>query len=369
MCFCADGPDVAAGSQRSDGSGLLVLPGLSFDERPRLFAALVAATQDADRTVDVVIGRRPAVVLLHPDDVRAALGSSAKKGRPAGTVQGIQGHIVAEGTEFRRRRGAVMAALRAASSIALPDVPTSDDAGEVMPDTATLLLAHLSGASVCMPLVDLGRRVREIVHTDIAAGGVHESMTSIYAEVEAILVSSVPFVRELLDRGWTTWEVAAEVVTLTFAGWASLAAVCRSARTLGVGGRGVTESDVDELLRIAPPGWLITRETVEPIDLPTRSTEIGPGTLLVMSPWLLHRDPTTWTRPTEFDATRRGTREKRSYMPFGAGTRGCPAERYSRTFLRSLLASQQATTPSAHPMPSLTGDRSTCLVSQEDHPA
>ena len=125
-----------------------MLPGLSFAERPRLFAALVAATQDADRIVDVVIGGRPAVVLLHPDDVRAALGSSGKKGRPASTVQGIQGHIVAEGAEFRRRRGAVMAALRAAASTALPDVTTSDAAGEVMPDTATVLLAHLSGASV-----------------------------------------------------------------------------------------------------------------------------------------------------------------------------------------------------------------------------
>lgn len=347
-----------------------MLPGLSFAERPRLFAGLVAAAKDAGRTVDVVLGDRPAVVLLHPDDVRAVLVSSAQKGRPASTVRAIQGHIATEGAEFRRRRGAVMVALRAAASGALPDGWTAaDDAGDPIPDTTTLLLAHLSGAPCGPSLVDLGQRARAAMRTAVAAEGAHEPIIHVYAEIEHVLAPSAPFVRELLDRGWTMSEVAAEIVTLTFAGWASLAAACRTARTVGVGGRDVTSSDITEILRIAPPGWLITRETVEPLDLASRSERIAPGTLVVMSPWLLHRDPTSWERPTEFDTARRGTREHPAYLPFGAGVRSCPAERYSREVLQLLLALQPRADRSPQPVPGLTDERSTCLVAQKEQPA
>jgi len=263
-----------------------------------------------------------------------------------------------------------MAALRVAASGALPDELTIvDDAGDPVPDTATLLLAHLSGAPSGPPLADLWRRTRAAMQAAIAAEGTYEPMNRIYAEVEIILAPSAPFVRDLLDRGWTTSEIAAEIVTLTFAGWASLAAVCRTARTVGVGGRDVTASDITELLRVAPPGWLITRETVEPLALAGRPDRVAPGTLLVMSPWLLHRDPAFWERPTTFDAARRGTREHPAYLPFGAGGRSCPAERYSRAVLHGLLALQPAAASSPQPVPSLTDERSACLVPQEDYPA
>ena len=346
-----------------------VLPGLSFAERPRLFAALVAAAKDADRTIDVLVGDRPAVVLLHPDDARAVIRSSAQKGRPVETVRAIQGHIATEGAEFRRRRGAVMIALRTVASGALPDGWTAvDDAGDPIPDTTTLLLAHLSGAPYGPSLVDLGRRARAATRTAVAVEGAHVPITDVYAEIENVLDPSAPFVTELLDRGWTTSEVAAEIATLTFAGWASLAAACRTARTVGVGGPGVTSSDITELLRIAPPGWLITRDLVDPLECASRSQRIAAGTLVMMSPWLLHRDPTWWERPTEFDTARRGTREHPAYLPFGAGVRRCPAERYSRDVLQLLLALEPPTDPSPQAVPGLTDERSTCLVTQEEQP-
>jgi len=261
-----------------------------------------------------------------------------------------------------------MAALRAAAAGPLPlSVPTTIGSvgDDPVPDTATLLLAHLTGAPADPALIDLGVRARAAMRAAVATGGQHTPMELVYAEIEDILVPSAPFVQDLLARGWTTSQIAGEVVTLTFAGWASLAAVCRSARTLGVGGRDVTASDVTELLRVAPPGWLITRESVEPLRLAGRPAPIAAGTLLVMSPWLLHRDPTSWTRPTEFDPTRSGTLQHPGYLPFGAGSRGCPAERYSRTVLHELLTLQPATRLSTQPVPSLTDDRSTCLVAQE----
>ena len=370
MRLCVDGADVAGPALGRPELSPQVLPGLSFVERPRLFAALVAAAQDAgNRTIDVIVDDRPGLVLLHPNDVRAVLRSGAQKGRPAGTMRAIQGHIATEGREFRRRRGAVMVALRAAASGSLPDGSTAlDGSGDPIPDTTTLLLAHLSGAPCSPFLADLGRRALAATRTAMSADGSHEPIGHVYDEIEHVLAPSAPFVGELLNRGWTMTEIAAEVATLTFAGWASLAAVCRTARTVGVGGRDVTTSDITELLRIAPPGWLITRTTVEPLDLTTRLERIAPGTLVLMSPWLLHRDPTSWERPIEFDTTRCRTRDHPAYLPFGAGVRSCPAERYSREVLRLILALQPPVDRSPHPVPGLTDERSTCLVAQEDQP-
>lgn len=348
-----------------------VLPGLSFLERPQLFASLVASVHGADGTVDVFLNDRRAVVVLDAKDARAVLSSRARKGRPATSLKGVQGHIAEEGPAFQRRRGAVMASLQEAAREPFSGALFSAIEGGCQPDDlAPLLMAHLAGTVPSPALTDLCRRAR--VSMRAATDGtrpddVHRELGSVYEALRDLQLSSSAFVRGLLGRGWSSSEIAAEIVTLTFAGWASLAAVIRTAQTLGVGGPQVAERDITELLRIAPPGWLITRESVEPFVLSTRDEPIDRGTLLVMSPWLLHRDPAWWERPGEFDAARQGSRSHTAYLPFSAGKRGCPAEVYSRAFLQALLLRHPESNPSPKCVPALIDERSTCLVPQEDH--
>jgi len=51
----------------------------------------------------------------------------------------------------------------------------------------------------------------------------------------------------------------------------------------------------DEALRLYPPAWLITRNAIEADELGGR--QILPGSLIIMSPWLLHRHPDVWRQP------------------------------------------------------------------------
>jgi cytochrome P450 len=92
-----------------------------------------------------------------------------------------------------------------------------------------------------------------------------------------------------------------------------------------------TRAVVDEALRLYPPAWVITRrataaDVVSGVDVPQ-------GTLVIVSPWLLHRRAASWPDPTRFDPTRfladagglppsRGP-VRGDYVPFGAGPRLC----------------------------------------------
>lgn len=348
-----------------------MFPGLSFADRPSLFEGLLSVEEVADKSIDVILGDRPAVLVLDPEVVRSVLLSSARKGRPSESLAGIQGHIALSGSEFTRKRAAVMTALRRAAPSpshfgpTYPCHPGGDPYG-----VDALLMANLAGASLGPHISDLCRRAHAAMRTALSEDGAHlgsrDDLEQVYAELQSVIVSTAPFVSELLDRRWSVSEIAAEIVTLTFAGWASLAAALRSARTLGVGGTPTTEATITELLRIAPPGWLITRETLEPLALSGRGALIPSGTLLVMSPWLLHHSGTAWDRPMCFDTSRHGTTSSAAFMPFSIGRRSCPAERYSRGFLQSLLLQQTPPQPSAAYRPALTDERSTCLIPQED---
>jgi cytochrome P450 len=86
------------------------------------------------------------------------------------------------------------------------------------------------------------------------------------------------------------------------------------------------EHVMNETLRLYPTAWAIGREAV-------RDTEIGGqpvarGTTVLMSPWVIHRDPRFYDAPDEFRPERwsdgLATRLPRyAYVPFGAGQRVC----------------------------------------------
>ena len=90
---------------------------------------------------------------------------------------------------------------------------------------------------------------------------------------------------------------------------------------------------VDETLRLYPPAFLITREAKGADTV--GGHPVAAGTVVSVSPFVLHRHLKLWTDPDRFDPTRflpGATPPSRySYMPFGAGPRICVGARFALT--------------------------------------
>lgn len=92
----------------------------------------------------------------------------------------------------------------------------------------------------------------------------------------------------------------------------------------------VTAAVVDEVLRLYPPAWLITRRSHEGDHFD--GIDVAAGSLIIVSPWLVHRHEALWDRPHQFipdrflDSSgqrRRDVINGPGYIPFGAGPRLC----------------------------------------------
>jgi cytochrome P450 len=87
-----------------------------------------------------------------------------------------------------------------------------------------------------------------------------------------------------------------------------------------------TRAVVQEALRLYPPIMGITRTATRDTELAGRA--IGRGTMLIISPYVLHRHRLLWQDPNVFDPARfldPAVRqiEKYAYLPFGVGPRMC----------------------------------------------
>ncbi|MFN9811316.1 MAG: cytochrome P450, partial [Deltaproteobacteria bacterium] len=95
-----------------------------------------------------------------------------------------------------------------------------------------------------------------------------------------------------------------------------------------------------------PPALIVRRETGGPITLAGRA--VAAGTQVVVSPWLVHRDPRWWPRPEAFDPDRflpetSKTRPRFAYFPFGGGPRVCIGSHFAMleaVLLFALVASR-----------------------------
>jgi cytochrome P450 len=84
---------------------------------------------------------------------------------------------------------------------------------------------------------------------------------------------------------------------------------------------------MQEGLRLYPPAMFVVRHTVADDEI--GGYYVSAGTTVLVSPWLIHRNPELWPRPHEFDPRRFmdpelvAERPRLAWIPFGAGQRLC----------------------------------------------
>ena len=118
-----------------------------------------------------------------------------------------------------------------------------------------------------------------------------------------------------------------------------------------------TRQVVAESIRLFPPAYAIGRRALEPYRFGRYS--IPARTIVLVSPYLQHRDPRWFPEPDRFDPDRWlpdavAARPKFSYFPFGAGTRVCIGEQFAWSeavlVLATLAQAWRATLVPGHPL-------------------
>lgn len=99
-----------------------------------------------------------------------------------------------------------------------------------------------------------------------------------------------------------------------------------------LGSLSYTERIVTESMRLYPPAWIIGRRALE--DYPVGEYTLPAGSILITSPYLVHRDDRFFPSPERFDPDRWTPAFKTSlapfaYFPFGGGTRRCIGESFA----------------------------------------
>jgi cytochrome P450 len=135
----------------------------------------------------------------------------------------------------------------------------------------------------------------------------------------------------LLAAGFDEREIRDQVLTMLMAGHETTAKALGWTIYLLDSHSGVVADDlhvIQEAMRLYPPVWLISRTALADDEIDGFS--VPAGTLVCVSPYLLHRHPAYWREPERFDPARFAVADERpefAYMPFSGGPRRCIGER------------------------------------------
>lgn len=173
---------------------------------------------------------------------------------------------------------------------------------------------------------------------------------------------------EETGRGMTPEEIRSQIITIFLAGhettsqaltwtWYLLsqhpaAETKLHAELAGVlGGRTPRHEDlaklpytrmvIEESMRLYPPVHALGRMAVGADEV--AGHRVRAGTNIVISPWLLHRNPKLWDRPDRFEPDRfaperAAARHRFAYIPFGAGPRVCIGAAFAMAEAMLILA-------------------------------
>jgi cytochrome P450 len=332
-------------------------------------------------------------VINHPDDVKRVLLSNHRnytKGEGMDRVKILLGNgiMTSEGDFWRRQRRMMQPAFHrrvidqfgalieevndkfaerwAASAARAESINLTDDASEL---TLEIVLRSIFGADLARLERQMGVNPFEVVaketNRDLKFAFRFRSLGKLVAELierrRREPEQHFDFLAMLMDMRdrendapMSDKEMIDEVLTLIVAGHETTAAALTwtwylvsqhpevaeqlsaeapiSPGPLGLDAAeslGFTHQVVQEALRLYPPGWLLTRRTIEADEL--GGYAIGPRTDVFISPYLLHRHPAFWSEPEHFRPERfagadAAERHKFSYIPFAVGPRHCIGE-------------------------------------------
>ena len=96
-----------------------------------------------------------------------------------------------------------------------------------------------------------------------------------------------------------------------------------------------TRAVIAETMRLYPPAWIVGRRAMS--EYHVGGARIPPRAIVLMSQWIVHRDPRWWPDAELFQPERwlaggsalDPSRPKFSYFPFGAGPRVCIGEQFA----------------------------------------
>ncbi len=377
------GPNIGAVAPR--GGLLGVLPELARDP----LAFMTRCTRDYGDFVPVRLGLTPAVVVGHPDLVEQVLVTrnhdfrKSPSTRRLGSLLG-KGLLLSEGDfwlrqrrlmqpAFHRQRLAAMAETMVAATSEVLDTWHADETRAINQEMTEVTLrivgrtlfgtdvsedlARIRHSSMVMndhfhsrlftlryqrAVRDLNALVHRIVGERRASGQPGD-------DVLGMLLSAT----DETGQGMNDRQLRDEVMTLLLAGhdttalaltwaWTLLArhpiaerrlhdeitaALCdRAPSPADVPRLTYAEHVITETLRLYPTAWAIGREALR--DTEIAGQRVARGTTVLISPWVLHRDPRFWDEPTAFRPERwsNGLAQQPprfAYVPFGAGQRVC----------------------------------------------
>jgi cytochrome P450 len=98
---------------------------------------------------------------------------------------------------------------------------------------------------------------------------------------------------------------------------------------------------IKEAWRLYPPSWLISRRAQEDDEL--LGQPVRAGSLIVISPYVIHRHAAYWPEPERFDPDRfaegqGGSETRYAYIPFGGGPRLCIGNRFAEMEAQLVIA-------------------------------
>lgn len=101
------------------------------------------------------------------------------------------------------------------------------------------------------------------------------------------------------------------------------------------------ERVIQEAMRLYPPLWAMARIAKQETDL--GGHRVTAGTVVIVSQWVMHRDPRFFADPERFDPARWSDGlakrlPRYAYFPFGGGPRGCIGSRFAMMEAVLLLA-------------------------------
>lgn len=105
----------------------------------------------------------------------------------------------------------------------------------------------------------------------------------------------------------------------------------------------LTARVVREALRLYPPAWIVPRTCVRTTELAGRV--LPAGSMVLFSPYVLHRRSDTYPRPDDFDPGRwlpgqgASAASRGAFLPFGAGATKCIGEEFGLAEATLVLAS------------------------------